>query len=149
MALVNRRQLNRIITALRDAERGPTVEDLASAPILDVWRPLIDLRGMPALWGKATGHPRLGNDLIITSQVISIDPGLTWARTMSRWYRLALPFSAIQAGLTSKLERADPGTSALQFELPGFTLMDDLERLDRILATYRDFIRRIETEHGD
>jgi len=43
------------------------------------------------LAGFAAGHPLLGTKHIATSPVWVLDPGLRWARTLSRFYRLGVP----------------------------------------------------------
>lgn len=74
------------------ADGRPSHADLADAPSLDCWSPTTRLA--PALFGLATGHPRIGNNrATLTSEVFAIDRDRRWARTWSRWYRLgdALP----------------------------------------------------------
>jgi hypothetical protein len=76
------------------ADGRQTLADLADAPSLDCWSPTT--RQTPALFGLASGHPRIGNNrATLTSKVFAIDPDRRWARTRSRWYRLgdALPSS--------------------------------------------------------
>jgi hypothetical protein len=43
------------------------------------------------LVGRVTGHPLQGDRKIATSPVWFADPDGTWARTLSRYYRLAPP----------------------------------------------------------
>ncbi|MCG7394267.1 hypothetical protein MHY87_15280 [Microvirga sp. ACRRW] len=68
---------------------GPTEDELATAPILTHWsftsRPQICLQGF------GIDHPLLGTTQIVTSGLFAIDPSAGWARTYSRFYRLALP----------------------------------------------------------
>lgn len=49
------------------------------------------MRSSCCLAGEVSGHPQLHGS-ITTSALIVLDPGLTWARTMSRFYRLGSPF---------------------------------------------------------
>lgn len=87
-----REQLLRLaaMTSLTDP---PGAEELAAAPLLERWS-LARVRGDIglALVGSVTGHPRLGDrPAIVTSELIAMDPGHTWARTRSRFYRLGRP----------------------------------------------------------
>ncbi len=66
---------------------APIAEDLRDAPVLTGWSTVS--HQVPVLAGFVAGHPSLKN-LIMTSQVFASD-GQTWARTLSRWYRLGRP----------------------------------------------------------
>lgn len=61
------------------------------APILDRW--FLANRAVPCLIGLSTGHPTLvgANRSIATSDVWLMSEEKTWARTLSRWYRLGRP----------------------------------------------------------
>lgn len=61
------------------------------APLLDRW--LLGNVLTPALVGLSTGHPALPgtNRPIATSQVFLMSADMSWARTLSRWYRLGRP----------------------------------------------------------
>ena len=69
------------------------------APVLDHWA--IARTAEPSLIGLATGHPTLpGTERpIATSRLWLMSSDGTWARTLSRWYRLGRP--ARQAGKLS------------------------------------------------
>ena len=69
---------------------APTAADLAKAPLLVDWRIVLTLSGL-ALAGFAAGHPLLGARKIVTSPLWVLDPELSWARTLSRFYRLGVP----------------------------------------------------------
>ena len=99
--------------------------------------------GMIVLWGRVEDHPILGADQVTTSRLIAIDPGLAWARTASRWYRLRMPLSAIEAEL-AKGEGVPTGI----LKVKGFTRITDMERLQRLLARYRAQIRKIAEQRG-
>lgn len=60
-------------------------------PILNRW--LVANRATPCLVGLSTSHPKLAgvNRLIATSDVWLLAADKTWARTLSRWYRLGRP----------------------------------------------------------
>lgn len=61
--------------------------DLRDAPLLTNWTASHRLR--PCLAGTVIGHPRLGDRTISTSELFAIDRKAGWARTFSRFYRLA------------------------------------------------------------
>ena len=86
----------RIRALLCDMERiveGVLPETLVSEepPLLDRW--LLGNVLTPALVGLSTGHPVLPgtNRPIATSQVFLMSADMSWARTLSRWYRLGRP----------------------------------------------------------
>jgi hypothetical protein len=89
-------ETERVRSLLADMERilgGHPPETIANddPPILDQWK-LIN-RPTPCLVGLSTGHPKLpgANREIVTSDVWLMSDDLTWARTLSRWYRLGRP----------------------------------------------------------
>ncbi|TPK81160.1 DUF6634 family protein [Mesorhizobium sp. B2-4-17] len=97
-------QADRLVALAADLERvrrGAPPEAMADeeAPILDRW--ILAQRIVPSLAGLSTGHPKLGgaNRLIGTSDLWLLSEDRTWARTLSRWYRLGRP--AEQSGLDS------------------------------------------------
>lgn len=144
------RQFQRGLDAIRAAERGPTDDDLASAPILDFWRVLIDRRPhpMPVLWGEVSGHPKLGTDMITSSRLVALNRDAGWARSVSRWYRLGRPFAEFEAELAGQLRQADTSPGTVGFELPGFSVIDDPAALDQILTDYIALMRKIDANHG-
>lgn len=148
MTPAQRHQLDRALLAISEAERGPTPEELAAAPRLDVWRPMLDQRRMAALWGEVSGHPKLGRDLITTSRLVAIDREKGWARTVNRWYHLGTPFLAFEAELARKMGQETAKTCFFGFELSGFTPVDDPQLLDQILVAYVALVRKIETEYS-
>lgn len=83
-------EIRRALAALESGEAGPSPEDLAAAPLLNDWQTIL-MRSSCCLAGEVSGHPRLHGS-ITTSALIVLDPALTWARTMSRFYRLGPPF---------------------------------------------------------
>jgi hypothetical protein len=67
--------------------RAPDAEILVRAPTLSRW----SFFGAPDgvhLMGVVEDHPHAGPGPILTSMIFAIDPSLTWARTLSRFYRL-------------------------------------------------------------
>jgi hypothetical protein len=60
-------------------------------PLLDRW--ILGNTLAPCLVGLSTGHPTLvgANRAIATSNVWLMSDDMTWARTLSRWYRLGRP----------------------------------------------------------
>ena len=143
-----RRRFDHTLSAIRDAERGPTAEALAAAPTLDLWRPMVNQRGMPVLWGEVSGHPKLGADLITTSRLLALDRERGWARSANRWYGLGRPFSDFETDLARSLGHDDAKAGFFGFELAGFTPIDDPASLDEILAAYLMLMRRFEADFG-
>ncbi|SEO27881.1 hypothetical protein SAMN04489859_10584 [Paracoccus alcaliphilus] len=144
------RQFQRGLDAIREAERGPTGDALASTPTLDLWRVLIDRRPYPmlVLWGEVSGHPKLGTDMITTSRLIALNRNAGWARSVSRWYKLGRPFAAFEADLASRMGQANAKPGSLVFHLPGFAAIDDAVALEQILADHIALMRRIGANHG-
>lgn len=114
--------------------RGPSAEDIASAPRIDRWEVMVSPSGAPVLWGHVTGHPRLGHCELRTSRVIGMDHRAGWARTYGRWYVLGP-------------SRADfePGAAAItaSVDLRGFRPLRDEAGLTRLMAA---FIARAQQE---
>ena len=65
--------------------------DLSGAPALDDWKVVCD--GENAfLVGVVSGHPRIQDGRMTrTSLLVAMNRGKTWARTLSRFYRLYAP----------------------------------------------------------
>jgi len=82
-------------SVLERLERGesPTDKDLAGAPLLNYWSVVPEGRFL-VLQGQVTGHPKLAdNDFIETSALLWLAPDRTTARTLSRFYRLGVPWA--------------------------------------------------------
>jgi hypothetical protein len=103
LANFTRDDLLRTLAAIDAAAIGPRPEDLANAPRLDLWFPLVTPAGAVFLVGKVTGHPRLGPGWIHTSNLVAVNVASGWARTISRWYILRSFFSSPLA------DGSDPG----------------------------------------
>lgn len=140
------RRLAQLLTVISLAEAWPTSDDLAGAPLLDLWRPMANLQGSVVLWGEVSGHPRLGATTITTSRLIALDPEAGWARTLSRWYRLGQPFSAFEADLAGSMGIQEANRAILSFELAGFLPVDDPDLLARLLQAFITRVRRMEAE---
>lgn len=86
-------RLGRLIADIEHIHSGASPEALAGneTPILDRW--VIGQRFVPCLAGLSTGHPLLpgNNRLIGTSDLWMLSEDRSWARTLSRWYRLGRP----------------------------------------------------------
>lgn len=67
----------------------PSFDELENAPFIDDY--VFVQRGVTALAGEITGHPLLGTTSGITSDLYAFAPGLGWARTHSRLYKLGSP----------------------------------------------------------
>lgn len=140
--------VQKLRAALTAAETGPSKADLAEAPVLDLWRPLVSPHGAPILWGLASGHPRLGNTWVTTSQLVAIGPAKGWARTASRWYALARPFTDYEAEVARSLGMKNAPPGFLQLDMPGFQPLEDERLLGRLLTAWAERIRRCEGEGG-
>ena len=107
----------------------PTSDDLKNAPTLSPWIAIRDPEyGGAILVGMQTGHPTLRGPLISTSRLCGIDASRTWARTVSRWYRLNDPATA--DNLTERLGRKSAGLKAraLEFSELQALIAEDLVR---------------------
>ena len=127
----------KVRSALKAAADGPTETDLASAPVLNYWRPYVSYRGAPILWGIASGHPRLKEGWITTSQLVAIDVDRGWARTASRWYALGGPFSDYEATIAKGLGLQEAPSGFAQIDVPGYRPLDDASLLNELLAAWR------------
>ncbi|WP_112309323.1 DUF6634 family protein [Pseudogemmobacter bohemicus] len=121
-----------LVLAIAAAEMGPSPADLAEAPVIDLWRPLMFGPRTVVLWGLVSGHPEISRDYTTTSALIALDRERGWARTWNRWYRLAAPLPGLfpdASGNPTSLRFTD-------FELPGFEVIEDPDRLPELLADY-------------
>ena len=76
---------------------GPGAADLAVAPLLTAWTPIIVPVTEHALTGVVRGHPLITNGHhTVTSAIIAIDPALGWVRTWNRYYRLGAPAEGLE-----------------------------------------------------
>ena len=79
-----------LVADMESIRRGVPPQAMAGddAPVLDRW--VLAMRTVPCLAGLSTGHPELAgeNRLIGTSDLWLLSKDHTWARTLSRWYRL-------------------------------------------------------------
>jgi len=84
-------RLEQLTADLEMLARGelPLPEQLLEAPQLDGYR--LATRSEPCLVGRCADHPRLHGPDIVTSGVWVFAPGLGFARTLSRLYRLGSP----------------------------------------------------------
>lgn len=77
---------------LRAAEAalvGISPEEMAAAPRLEGWYPMINWAGFLCLGGVIAGHPWLPErEEIVTSLLVTLDPERGVARCRSRWYAL-------------------------------------------------------------
>ncbi len=87
------RRLAALAADMEALRRGAIPESLADAepPFLEQWG--ITRRPVPCLIGLSFGHPRLigSGRPIMTSDLWLISDDESWARTLSRWYRLGRP----------------------------------------------------------
>ncbi|WP_145109916.1 DUF6634 family protein [Cereibacter sediminicola] len=135
--------LHLYLAAIAAAEARPTGSDLANAPCLDHWRPMLTLGGVPLLWGRVSRHPRLGDALITTSPLIALDRDEGWARTFSRWYKLGVPFDTLRQIVGPEFPQIRELPEVIGFGLPSHIPLDDPEALAHLLAARIDSIRRL------
>ena len=83
----NPAEVDRILTALEAIKAGPSDEDLMTAPTLDFWKAVI-ADDVPRLIGIAIGHPNFPMSEVYTSMLMFVSKDRSYARTLSRWYRL-------------------------------------------------------------
>ncbi|KFC66253.1 hypothetical protein FF80_02514 [Devosia sp. LC5] len=69
------------------AHGAPMPQDLDVAPLLENWN-LGMTRRAPALTGIVSGHPKIEDGTLHSSELMIIDPSRRWARTLSRFYLL-------------------------------------------------------------
>ncbi|MEE7505150.1 hypothetical protein MMR14E_18925 [Methylobacterium mesophilicum] len=80
-----------------EAGFGPTLADLAGAPVLDGWS--YDAVTAPILKGRVSGHPCIAEGHRARTSEVFLTDRATWARTLSRWYVLRTPEGAPTDGL--------------------------------------------------
>lgn len=117
-----------------------SVVDLAAAPRLDLWRPLLSPPGIPILGGHVTGHPLLRDTVITTSPLIALDADVGWARTFSRWYVLGTPAGRVEAALAARL--GQPGDAG-RMVLPGRVPLDGPGELAALLEARARALRSL------
>jgi hypothetical protein len=83
---------------------------LQTAPLLEYWVPALRPQGLQLI-GQVTGHPLLGDCMILTSPLWFADPESNWVRTLSRFYRLGPPADPDEARLISSLRIKTRDTS--------------------------------------
>ena len=87
--------LERLRSLIRDLERihrgkHPDLERLAEAPTLHGWG--VGRRAEACLVGTMIGHPKIADGSIgATSGLWLVAPGLGYARSLNRFYRLGQP----------------------------------------------------------
>ncbi|MBO9429586.1 DUF6634 family protein [Sulfitobacter sp. R18_1] len=124
-------------SAIKAADAGPTETDLVDAPMLTYWRPHVSRLGAPILWGIASGHPRLTGGWITTSQLVAIDVDQGWARSASRWYALGRPFADYERTIAKDLGLEEAPSGFVQMDVPGYRPLNNLSLLDELLAAWR------------
>jgi hypothetical protein len=126
-----------VFAALTAAERGPTTEELAAAPVLKLWHPIWGQPRFLCLAGSTGGHPTLGRDRITTSPLIVLAPDLTWARTLSRFYRLEEPLEHALAGLSAE-GVSGPIHIADAYGAPAVSIVTAQQELEKLQAELRE-----------
>lgn len=87
------RRLSELLADMSALRNGASPEELARGgpPFIDGW--FVAQTTVPCLVGLSSGHPILrGNGRsIATTDLWLMSADQSWARTMSRWYRLGRP----------------------------------------------------------
>jgi hypothetical protein len=85
-------RLTRLVTDLSRYARGetPSESELRSAPLIDQWRPVIDVTAI-RFAGRISDHPLVFGPDGFTSRIYAIDPGGRWVRTYTRLWRTGAP----------------------------------------------------------
>lgn len=133
------------MAAIKAAEDGVTDQILAHAPQLELWLPVRNAFGVLALWGQVTDHPALGRDDIVTSPLVAWKPDDGWARSVSRWYRLGLPFFTLQHDLADQFRGED---SCLVVEIAGVRPVEDLDTANLLIHQFVAHVRHRANEVG-
>lgn len=136
--------LDQTLKIIAAAEAGPSAKDLADAPLIEFWQPVL-CGTRVALWGEVSGHPHLGNAAVVTSQLIALDVAAGWARTISRWYRLGQSYEQFEIDLAKELGNENSGPNNTHFELNYALAINDPAELARLLTR---FIQRIRSAHA-
>lgn len=136
--------IDKALHAISTAEAGPSYADIANSQALSDWMPALSPFAHLILVGEVVGHSILGTRSITTSQLIAIHPEARWARTVSRWYRLAQPAPASKEIFARNLGLKS--LSAVRFAITGFITMDDMASLDEILTANITQIRQIDAD---
>lgn len=139
MTLEHAAVIDRMASILALLARGPTADDIASAPRIDRWEVMVSPGGAPVLWGYVTGHPRLGDCKLRTSRVIGMDRSAAWARTYGRWYAL---------GMSRAASEPDAAPISATIDLHGFRPLRDNAGLARLMATFIARAQEEIQEHG-
>lgn len=85
--------LDPLLRAIRETERGPHPEEFEEAPLLTNWWLEPDTFFLRA-GGRCSGHPKISDPFVTTSPVIGLDQEGRWLRTQSRFYRLGQPLDS-------------------------------------------------------
>lgn len=133
MAVELKLHLDLCVAAIRAAETGPLPNELAAAPLMENWGVLTGPSGIPVIWGKVIDHPCLGSRIIATPRLVALDAQKDWARSLCGWVRLGEPFTPARADVKRGYPRSVVGRALEEFEIRGFSVFEDGERLGATL----------------
>ncbi|MFC0200369.1 DUF6634 family protein [Paracoccus rhizosphaerae] len=126
-------------------ERGPTPEDLAEAPLADLWAALVkDEDDLPALWAQVLGHPLLGDRQILTSALVGLNRDAGWARTISRWYRLGTPFPSAEVRLASSVHDRKVTSGYMPLGSTGYLALVDNALLEAKMTRFVSLLKNLD-----
>lgn len=139
--------IDRNMALLAAIERGPTAQDLETAPLLELWQAAVtQSTGIPLLLGCVAGHPLLRDGWIHTSPLMALGTDLGWARTRSRWYRLGSPLNEVEEKFSAHFEAKGPGYHHIPISLSDHAMPVAGERLHRALAEMRGLLEGVIAE---
>lgn len=88
MTEISREDRERIATAIAASATPPSSEELANAPLIEGWAPVLAML-RPCLMGRVLFHPDYEDGADIqTSPILAFDAQAGYAHSTSRWYRL-------------------------------------------------------------
>ncbi|MEL6931569.1 MAG: DUF6634 family protein [Pseudomonadota bacterium] len=106
-----------MLTALEEAEAGPTERELLDAPMLNPWR--LELWSDHfRLYGECEDHPDIDDRHVTTSPLLALNANAGWARSRSRWYKVGPDFQTTEPDKTSEiLKEVDQALATLRFQV--------------------------------
>lgn len=81
-------------------------------------------------------HPCLGSMIIATPRLVALDAQKGWARSLCGRVKLGEPFTPAPADLKHGYPRSVVGQALEDFEISGFSVFEDAERLGTILDSF-------------
>ena len=117
-------------------ERGPDASELAAAPLLEVWQPILTPSHELRLFGLLEPNPgsNASSGWALTLDVCAVGPGRLWCKTTNRLYRVGRP---------AEVQGVDMPPS---IRFPTNCKSLDFVQLDGLLAVIASMIRKVGRE---